>query len=173
MLHCRRLRQCLGLLQCRRQRLLHHGLLWCRRRRDDDPRSPRRLWQRRRPLRQLQRGAIWVGDVDTGWRVSSDVEHPSVEFRWMDGHHWWSIGVVRGYRQPLPVVVWEVNGEGRSVLYVEGVDQVLPPVVVEGVEELLRLVDVGETGSLMLPAAVMGSHLLARKTINVKAEKNN
>ena len=91
----------------------------------------------------------------------------------MDGHHGWSIGVVRGSSQPLPVVVWEVDGESRSVLVVEGVDEVLTSVVVEGVEELLPLVDVGETGSLMLPAAVMGSHLLARKTINVKAEKYN
>ena len=90
----------------------------------------------------------------------------------MDGHHGWSIGVVRGSSQPLPVVAWEVDGEGRSVLDVEGVDEVLTSVVVEGVEELLPLVDVGETGSLRLPA-VMGSHLLARKTINVKAEKNN
>ena len=48
--------------------------------------------------------------------------------------------------------------------------------VVEGVEELLPLVDVGGTGSLMLPAAVMGSHLLARRTTNVtnvKAKENN
>ena len=73
----------------------------------------------------------------------------------MDGHHGWSIGVVLGSSQPLPVVVWEVDGEGQSVLDVEGVDEVLPSVVVEGVEELLPLVDVGETGSLMLPAAVM------------------
>jgi len=116
------------------------------------------------------RGAIWVGDVDFGWRVLSDVDHTPVEFRWMDGHHWWSIGVVRGYRQPLPVVVWEIYGEGQSMLDVEGVGEVLPSVV-KGVEELLRLVDVGETGSLMLPAAVMGSHLLARKIVNFKVEE--
>ena len=116
------------------------------------------------------RGAIWVGDVDPGWRVPSDVEHPSVEFRWMDGHHGWSIGVVRGswHWQPLPVVVWEglleVDGEDRSVRvrHVERVDEVLP--LVEGVDELPPLVDVGGTGSLMLPAAVLGSHLLARRT---------
>ena len=80
---------------------------------------------------------------------------------------------MRGYRQPLPIVVWEVDGEGRSVLDVEGVDEVLLLVVVEGVEKLLPLVDVGGTGSLMVPAAVMGSHLLARRTANVKAEDNN
>ena len=83
---------------------------------------------------------------------------------------------MRGYRQPLPIVVWEVDGEGWSVLDVEGVDEVLLLVVVEGVEKLLPLVDVGGTGSLMLPAAVMGSHLLARRTTNVanvKAKENN
>ena len=55
-------------------------------------------------------------------------------------------------------------GEDRSVRvwHVEGVDEVLP--LVEGVDELPPLVDVGGTGSLMLPAAVLGSHLLARRT---------
>jgi hypothetical protein len=41
----------------------------------------------------------------------------------------------------------------------EGVDELLPLVHAEGVDELLPLVDVGGTGSLMLPAAVLGSHL--------------
>jgi hypothetical protein len=87
----------------------------------------------------------------------------------MDGHHGWSIVVVRGswHWQPLPVVVWkgllEVDGEDRSVRvrHAEGVDEVLP--LVEGVDELPPLVDVGGTGSLMLPAAVLGSHLFVGK----------
>ena len=49
----------------------------------------------------------------------------------MDGHHVWSIGVVRSTWHWRPL---EVDGEGRSVRHVEGVDELLPLVDVGGID---------------------------------------
>ena len=68
----------------------------------------------------------------------------------MDGHHVWSIGVVRSTWHWRPL---EVDGEGRSVRHVEGVDELLSP------------------GSLMLSAPVLGSHLLTRRAQMFRLKK--